>query len=166
MSLIKLMRQNNRNTLHSSNWTDYPNEIATTTMALVQLNWNPEDRQLKQFGWFSLIMLPLIAWLWGATMMVIGVCFGVGLLFAVLGMAVPRVLKPIFLGLSLILMPIGMVIGELLMVLVFLLVFLPIGLVFRLMRRDRLELTIDRNRQSYWQPKILPSRKERYFRQY
>ena len=135
-------------------------------MALVRLNWNPENRQLKQFGWFSLIMLPFLAWLWGATLFIIGLCSGIGALFALLGMAAPRVLKPVFLGLSLLLMPIGIVVGEILLVMVFLFVFLPIGLVFRIMRRDRLQLTIDHNRTSYWQPKEIPSRKERYFRQY
>ncbi|MDB4680116.1 hypothetical protein OAE80_03940 [Planctomycetaceae bacterium] len=135
-------------------------------MALVQLNWNPETRQLKQFGWFSLIMLPFLAWLWGATTFVIGICLGIGALFALLGMAVPNLLKPIFLGLSLVLMPIGLVVGEILMFLVFLLVFLTIGLVFRMMGRDRLQLSINRSQASYWQPKEIPSRKERYFRQY
>jgi hypothetical protein len=135
-------------------------------MALVQLNWNPENRQLKQFGWFSLIMLPFLAWLWGATTFVISICLGIGALFALLGMAVPSVLKPVFLGLSLILMPLGLVVGEILMLLVFLLVFLPIGLVFRMMGRDRLQLSINRSQTSYWQPKEIPSRKERYFRQY
>lgn len=135
-------------------------------MPLVQLNWNPEDRQLKQFGWFSLVMLPLIAWFWGATASLIGIFFGVGALLTVVGMLVPKVLKPIFVGLSLVLMPIGLVVAEIMMMAVFLTVFLPIGLVFRMMGRDRLQLTLDRNRESYWQPKEIPSQKERYFRQY
>jgi hypothetical protein len=135
-------------------------------MALVELNWNPEDRQLKQFGWFSLIMLPFLAWLWGATTFVIGILGGIGAVLAILGMAAPQILKPIFLGLSLILMPIGLVVGEILMMAVFLFVFLPIGLIFRMMGRDRLQLTIDRSRSSYWQPKEISSSKERYFRQY
>ena len=135
-------------------------------MPLVQLNWNPEDHQLKQFGWFSLVMLPLIASFWGATPSLIGIFFGVGALLTVVGMLVPKVLKPVFVGLSVVLMPIGLVVGEIMMIAVFLTVFLPIGLVFRMMGRDRLQLTLDRNRESYWQPKEIPSQKERYFRQY
>lgn len=135
-------------------------------MALVQLNRDPEDRQLKQFGWFSLVMLPLIAWFWGATTFLIGIFLGIGALLALLGMAVPKALKPVFVGLSVILMPIGLVVGELMMMIVFLTVFLPIGLIFRMMGRDRLQLTLDRNRKSYWQPKEIPSQKDRYFRQY
>lgn len=135
-------------------------------MPLVQLNWNPEERQLKQFGWFSLVLLPLVAWFWGATFFLIGIFFGIGALLALLGMVAPRVLKPVFVGLSLILMPIGLVVGEIMLVVVFLLVFLPIGLIFRIMGRDRLQLKINRRRKSYWQPKETPSQTERYFRQY
>lgn len=135
-------------------------------MPLVRINWNPETRQLRQFGWVSLIFLPLAAWLWGATTFTIGLFAGVGLLFALLAALAPRVLKPVFLGLSLLFLPIGLVVGEVLMLLVFLLVFLPIGLIFRLMGRDRLQLKIEKERASYWQPKNLPSQTERYFRQY
>jgi hypothetical protein len=135
-------------------------------MPFVHINWKPATRQLRQFGWVSLILLPFVAWLWGATLFVIGIFAGIGVLLALLGAFAPRALKPVFLGLSLIFLPIGLVVGEILMLLVFLLVFLPIGLVFRLLGRDRLQLKLDRNRESYWQPKNLPSQTERYFRQY
>lgn len=135
-------------------------------MSLVQINWNPATRQLRQFGWVSLILLPTVAWLWGATLFVIGIFAGVGALFALLAAIAPQVLKPVFLGLSLLFLPIGLVVGEVLMLLVFLFVFLPIGLLFRLMGRDRLQLKLDRDRTSYWQRKNLPSQTERYFRQY
>ena len=135
-------------------------------MSLVHINWNPETRQLRQFGYVSLILLPLLAWFWGGTPLVIGIFGGSGLLFAVLATLVPRLLKPVFLGLSLLFLPIGLIVGEVMLLLVFLLVFLPMGLVFRLMGRDRLQLRIDRTRKSYWQPKNLPSQTERYFRQY
>ena len=135
-------------------------------MSLVQINWNPATRQLRQFGWVSLLLLPFVAWLWGATLFVIGIFAGIGLLLALMAAVAPRALKPLFLGLSLLFLPIGLVVGEIMLLLVFLLVFLPIGFVFRLLGRDRLQLKIDRNRQSYWQPKILPSHTERYFRQY
>ena len=135
-------------------------------MPLVEFNWNPATRQLKQFGWLALVLLPLVAWFWGATILWIGICAGIGLLLALVGSIAPKFLKPVFVGLSLILMPIGLVVGELLLILIFLLIFLPIGLVFRMLGRDRLQRTLDRSQATYWQKKEMPTDLKRYFRQY
>jgi hypothetical protein len=32
-------------------------------MKLVEINWKPSDRQLRQFGWMALAGLPLAGWL-------------------------------------------------------------------------------------------------------
>lgn len=135
-------------------------------MSLVQLNWNPEDRQLKQFGLLSLVLFPFVTWIWGASWTAIGVSAAIGAGFAALGIVAPRVLKPVFLGLSLILMPIGIVVGEILLFLVYVTVIVPIGIIFRLMGRDRLQLKFDRECESYWQDKHLPSSPSRYYQQY
>ena len=29
---------------------------------MVELDWNPKERQLRQFGWIGLIGFPLIGW--------------------------------------------------------------------------------------------------------
>jgi hypothetical protein len=135
-------------------------------MSLVQLNWNPERRQLKQFGLFSLVLLPFVTWLWGASGTAIGVSAAIGAVLAAIGFVAPQALKPVFLGLSLILMPIGIVLGEVLLFLVYLTVIVPIGLIFKLMRRDRLQLKLDRDCPSYWQDKHLPTSPARYYQQY
>lgn len=135
-------------------------------MSLVQLNWNPERRQLKQFGLFSLVLLPFVTWLWGASGTAIGIAAAIGAVLAVIGLAAPQVLKPVFLGLSLILMPIGIVLGEVLLFLVYLTVIVPIGLIFKLMRRDRLQLTLDRDCPSYWQDKPRSPSPARYYQQF
>ena len=135
-------------------------------MSLVQLNWNPEERQLKQFGLFSLILLPFVVWLWGGSWTSVGVSVAIGGVIAAIGVVAPHVLKPLFLGLSLILMPIGIVVGELLLLLVYVLVFIPIGIIFKLMGRDRLQLKINRECSSYWQDKQLPKSPGRYYQQF
>ena len=33
-------------------------------MKLVEINWNPTDRQLRQFGMIALVALPALGWLW------------------------------------------------------------------------------------------------------
>lgn len=135
-------------------------------MSLVEINWDPADRQLKQFGWVSLVVLPLLAWLWAGTAVAIVIWGGIGAGLAAVGMRAPRVLKPVFIGLSLIFLPIGLIVGELVMLLVFVVAFVPMGLLFRVLGRDRLQLKLDRKAETYWQDKHTPSDPRRYFRQY
>ncbi len=134
-------------------------------MKLVAINWNPNDRQLRQFGIISFAALPLVGWIWGAGVLVLGVLAGTGLILAVAGVVRPRMLTPLFLGLSVVATPIGMVLGEFAMLLIYFGIFLPIGLVFRLLRRDALQLKIDREANSYWQAKKQPKNMASYYRQ-
>ena len=134
-------------------------------MKLIEINWQPTDRQLRQFGIICLVALPAIGWFWGAgPQLITGLAIAGGVL-ALAGLVAPRLLKPVFLGLSILVMPIGLVIGELAMVLIYFGVFLPIGLVFRVVRRDALHLKCDRNQPSYWKPKQQPASVASYYRQ-
>ena len=134
-------------------------------MKLVELNWAPTDRQLRQFGVISLLALPFLGWLWGASLTLIAWLAAAGAALLLAGLVAPRTLKPIYLAVSLIAIPIGMVIGELVLLLIYFAVFLPIGLVFRLMKRDRLQLRIDRQATTYWQRKKQPAGPASYYHQ-
>jgi hypothetical protein len=70
------------------------------------------------------------------------------------------------LGLTIITFPIGVVVGEVVMMAIYFAVFLPIGMIFRLMRRDALERGIDKSAPTYWQPKKQPAKVDSYFRQW
>ena len=133
-------------------------------MALVEINWNPPNRQLKQFGAVSLFALPLIGLLWKATWPVIGMLAAIGGVIAVLALIFPRAVKPLFVGLSVLTIPIGIVVGEIVLLSVFVLVFVPMGLVFRLIGRDSLRL---RRKQTttWWQEKAQPRGAASYYRQ-
>ena len=131
---------------------------------LLDVNWNPTNRQLMQFGLISLIALPFIGWLWGGWEIAIW-CAAVGGVLALVGLIFPRALKPVFLGLTLVALPIGMVIGELAMIIIYFAVFLPIGIFFHVSRRDRLQLRTDRSNDSYWQRKRQPTGPASYYRQ-
>ncbi len=134
-------------------------------MKLIEINWNPSHRQLRQFGFVCMIALPLIVWIWGGSWQLIGTLAGIGLAIAAVGLFVPMALKYLFLGLSIIAIPIGLVIGELATMLIYFGVFLPIGLVFRIMSRDALQMKLNRNATTYWQPKKQPSGPTSYYRQ-
>jgi hypothetical protein len=134
-------------------------------LKLVELNWNPSDRQLRQFGLVCLVALPLLGWIWNGTAAWIGALAGVGLALAVAGLLMPGALRPIFLVLSIAAAPIGIVVGELTMCVIYFGVFLPLGLIFRAIRRDALQQQVDRGATSYWQPKRPPTNVASYYRQ-
>lgn len=134
-------------------------------MKLVEVNWNPTNRQLRQFGIVCLFAPPLVGWLSGGGGQLIGLLAMAGLLFAIAGAVRPRMMKPVFIALTIVAAPIGMVIGELAMLLVYFGVFLPIGIVFRVMNRDALQLRFDRRARTYWQAKKPPGGPADYYRQ-
>jgi hypothetical protein len=134
-------------------------------MAIVEINWNPTNRQLRQFGVICLFAIPLLGWIWGVELRTLGWLGFVGLVLALVGVIAPKALKPVFLALTVVTTPIGMVLGEVVMLLVYMGVFLPIGMIFRLAKRDALQLKLDRQASTYWQPKQQPRDVSSYYHQ-
>lgn len=134
-------------------------------MKLIEINWKPTDRQLRQFAVICLFALPFVGWLWHGSARTVGLLAALGIILAVLGTAVPVLIKPVFLALTLVATPIGMAIGELSMLFIYYGLFVPIGLAFRLVRRDALQMKFDRHTESYWQPVEKPKGVASYYRQ-
>jgi hypothetical protein len=143
-------------------------------MKLIEFNWNPTDRQLKQFGLAALVLLPFFGWivtgkprtLEAVNVPVIGGLAAAGLCLAVLALTKPQSIRLPFLALSLVTLPIGMVVGEIVLLVVYYAVFVPMGLFFRIIGRDALERQIDRRAPTYWQPKPQPKDVRSYYRQF
>lgn len=134
-------------------------------MSLIEANWNPSHRQLRQFGVICAVALPTIGWLWSATPTLIGGLAIAGIAVAGLAFAVPKTISPLFVGLMLLTLPIGLVVGELALMLIYAGVFLPIGIVFKLMGRDRLQTRLNQDSNTYWQKKQQPKSVASYYRQ-
>ena len=134
-------------------------------MKLIEFNWTPTDRQLRQFGVICLFALPALSWLWGGGTTIVVSLAVVGLFLAVAGLAAPAVLKPVFLAFTIVTIPSGMVMGELAMRAIYFGVFLPLGLSLRIAKRDSLQLRLDQNKDSYWETKKQPSNIASYYRQ-
>ena len=120
---------------------------------MIKINWNPGEKMLRQFGWISLAgfgLLASIAWFKFGNQPVAITLGGLAVVAPVIGMIQPRLLKPLYLGLSLITFPIGIVVSNLVLLLIFLLVFTPLALIFRLFGRDELRLRLDRAAPTYW----------------
>ncbi len=134
-------------------------------MKLVEVNWQPSNRQLRQFGIICLFALPLIAWFWGANRHAITTAGVIGGALTTAGFVMPRLLKPLFVALMVVTTPIGIVVGELAMVLIYFCCFLPMALVFRVVGQDPLQLKLESARSSYWQAKKQSSSVASYYRQ-
>lgn len=131
----------------------------------VEMNWNPTERQLRQFGLISLAALPFLGWFWGLGITAVGILASLGAVSCLLGLLYPRSLKYPFIGLCLLSLPIGIVMGEVMMAVAFVTIFVPLALVFRWLGRDALERAWDPNTKSYWQPKAAAVDARSYLRQ-
>ena len=133
---------------------------------LVEMNWSPSAQQLRQFGCVCLFALPLLGWIWSGNPQTIVWLLIVGLGLAVTGFLMPKALKPVFVGLMLIALPIGMVVTECLLLLIYFGLFLPIGLCFKIAKRDALKRSFEKSKKSYWEEKKMPKGATSYYRQW
>jgi hypothetical protein len=145
-------------------------------MKMVAVNWRPKDRQLRQFGLAALVLLPLGGWLLlgrpqilqanPIVQLILGGLLVLGSVFAILAVMRPQALRGVFIGFSLVTMPIGMVVGEAALLLIYFAVLFPIAMLLRLLGRDALQRRLDRGTTSYWQDKTQPANAREYFRQF
>lgn len=154
-------------------------------MALLEINWRPDHRQLRHFGLAAAPLLPLggwclttqtsvIRWLWNGTplfwdsgnLTVISIAAAFGALGAILAIIKPELLKFPFLFLSILTSPIGLVLGEVLVAVIYFGVFTPLALLFGLLGRRPLDWRLNRQAATYWQPKKYRRTPASYFQQF
>jgi hypothetical protein len=145
---------------------------------LVQLDLNPDDRTLRQFGLIAVVGFGLLAacayyetWMFAfglgdARLPVAGTLAGVGVLSLLLGLVYPRANRVIFVGTAILAYPIGFVLSYVIMGVLFFLIIAPIGVLLRILGKTPLARSYDRNAATYWS-KAHPSRgQQSYFRQF
>jgi len=136
-------------------------------MSVVAIDWNPTDRHVRQFAVAALVALPALSWIWsGGNLTVVAALAACGSLLGLVGWLSPRTIRPVFLALTLLMLPLGIVIGELVLLIVYFGVFLPIGLTFRLVGRDSMTRALERNARTYWSDKAQPRGRGSYFQQW
>jgi len=148
-------------------------------MSLIAINWKPDARQLRTFGAIGATACLVLASVAVQRQAALGIPLGpsaavrVALVLrwaaaaiAALAVLMPRGLQPLYVALTAITMPIGIVVSYLIMALLFFGVITPVALVFRLIGRDALERRVDRARPSYWIARTPVSDPDRYFHQY
>ncbi len=134
-------------------------------MAMFEINTNPTDRQLRQFGLLCIVALPAIVWMWGGSSQLIQAAAFLGTTLGLLGLAAPHLLKPVFVGMIFLTLPIGLIVGELIMLMIYFGLFLPMALVFRIIGRDVLQRRSSRDADSFWQPRTPPRSVRKYYQQ-
>jgi hypothetical protein len=137
-------------------------------MALVEINWNPSRRELKQFGllWVGFFGLIGAYCLWFQDSRPAAATFWVIAAAGLAGFFAPGALRPVYVLWMAVALPIGWVISHLVLLATYYLVFTPVGLLMRLVGYDPLNRHIDRVAKSYWTPHDSDVEAARYFKQY
>lgn len=136
-------------------------------MKLFPISWSPTDRQLRQFAGTGMLVLPLLGWFLCGASPRIAVAFAVtGILLGIAAWLRPRLLQPVFVGLSLIAFPIGMVISEVVLLFLYFGLFTPLAIVFRIRGRDALQRPFEKDASTYWRARKPAGEPNHYFRQF
>jgi hypothetical protein len=136
---------------------------------VIDLNLKPSKKELRTFGLCALAFLAIVGWIVfrrSGSAPVGASIAGIGLALAVLGFAVPQVLRPVWVVLMVINYPIGWVITHVVMAIIFYLVVTPVGIIMRLTGRDPMERAFDRTAKTYWKPRNTDPDSAGYFRLY
>jgi len=145
---------------------------------MIEINWRPDDRTLRQFGFIALFgfgFLAAIAWwelfvfsvgLGEKRQVVAGGFAALACVSALFSLVAPRANLPIYLGLTLLSYPIGFVLSHLIMGFLFFGLITPVGLIFRLTGYDPLHRRFDPTAKSYWVDPRPRRGKDSYFRQF
>jgi Saxitoxin biosynthesis operon protein SxtJ len=136
---------------------------------MIDLNLNPTKKELRIFSLAMLVFLAIVGWIvWHKSGSADAgvIVAAVGLVFAILGFAVPPAVRPVFIALMVINYPIGWVVTHVVMALIFYLVVTPLGVIMKLAGRDPMERRFDHNAKTYWKPRPDQTDASRYFRQF
>ena len=145
---------------------------------MIEINLRPDPKTLRQFGFIAIAGFGFVA----AIAHFEGLVFALGLGAAkpyvvntfvalaaysgVFSLIYPKANLPVYLGLTIASYPIGFVLSHLIMGTLFFGMITPVGIIMRIIGRDPLERTIDREAESYWVDCRPAREKESYFRQF
>ena len=138
-------------------------------MSLVEIDWNPGRRQLRVFGLSalaaSIVLAAVFVLLWGLTIAWAIAALALGATILLCSLVAPRAARIVYIALSAVGLPIGLVVSFVLLAAFYFLLLTPIALVFRLVGRDSLHRRFDRAAASYWIPRKTATSLDRYFHQ-
>ncbi len=139
-------------------------------MSLVEINWRPDHKELRNFGLIavvaSAVISLLLCMLKGLGIQWILIISGIGIIIFLFSIISDKVSRIIYVGLILVTVPVGWFVSFILLASFYFLLLAPIGLIFRFVGRDPLCRKFDSSAESYWLPRCPPDSNERYFHQF
>ena len=135
---------------------------------MIEINKNPPPRTLRQFSLAGAVFAAIVGYIVFAragSWMTAGAIWATGAAVAALGLARPPAVRGVYLCMSYIAAPIGMLVSLIVLGIVYYAVVTPIGVVTGLLGRDPMQRRRDPAAETYWrQRKETPP--DRYFRQF
>jgi len=139
-------------------------------MSLIEINWHPKRKELRNFAMIALIASVLAVLLlyifkgvrihWAVIIFAAG--FGI-FLSSFVSLKLTRIM---YISLIFVTFPIGWVVSLILLAAFYFLLLAPLGLLFRLLGRDPLCRRFDPAAKSYWLTRREPDSLDRYFHQF
>lgn len=136
---------------------------------MIRINTNLPTGQLRLFGGLLTAVLALVGWL---LLDKTGSVAAAGLLWCCAAGAaaaagfVPGALRPVYIGLSYAVLPVGILVSFLILALIFCFLLTPMALILKLCGRDAMARKFEPDSPSYWCRRQIKKGKERYLRQY
>ncbi len=138
-------------------------------MAVLEINWSPTGRQLRQFALLLALLLGgLTGWLvWKAQPLCWVAAAGTAAAVAgAIGVFRPSLMRAVFVGWMVAVFPLGWLVSHLLLAAIYYLIITPIGMLMRFCGYDPMQRRLDRQAATYWQPRQKDDDPQRYFKQY
>ena len=133
------------------------------------IQFDPPRKVLRQFaGLWLLFFGGLALWeiFWRGRTDFGGVLALLAVTIGSIGLIRPEWIRYIYVGWMILAFPIGWMMSQIILLAMFFGLFTPIGLIFRLFRRDTLQQIRRPELESYWEPKPEPTDLRRYFKQF
>ena len=130
-------------------------------MLIAESHLKPSPRMLRQFAGVWIVLLASLALFCPGSAVLI-----LFILPAVAGLFWPRIVRPVYIAAAILTLPIAWCISWLVIALIYYVVFTPLGLFFRVLRRDALTLRAKPAEATYWIETAPSLESSDYLRQY
>ena len=138
-------------------------------MALIEINWKPSAKEVRQFAGLCLVIFGLMgAWSWHRSGTIDTARWfwlaagGIGLT----GLTVPALVRPLYVGWMLAAFPIGWTVSHLLLGAIYFLLLTPLGIMLRLIGHDPMKRAFEPEADTYWVEHHTGGDPKTYFRQF
>ncbi|MFT4571163.1 MAG: hypothetical protein ACI8TX_001110 [Hyphomicrobiaceae bacterium] len=138
-------------------------------MAMIDINWNPSARELRQFGGLCILFFGgLSAWAWfGHESQTWATIAGTAaVVLGGLGLVAPNLLRWVFVGWIVAAFPIGWTISHFLMGFIYFVLMTPMAFLMSMVGRDPMERGFDPKAKTYWSTHEKADDVSHYFRQF